>query len=194
MICNLDTINDVIIKEKINLLVISYGGCASNTLTNVLEKNNYTIKTKTWHKLLCHCPKYIETDIPIIYIYDNPIKSFLSMKRRKQQIWGVNQKKLSNNNNIVLSDENLLKLMINQFNSWTNIRRDNILIIKSCELFKNSVLNKLECFLKRKLNYFPLQYINPNISIKNIEEQYKYNKLFKKYKLEIDKINHFTMN
>lgn len=191
MICNLDHVNDIIKKEKLNLLVVSYGGCSSNTLVDVLEKNNYTIKTVTWHQILCHCPNYIEIGIPIIYVYDNPIKSFLSMKRRGDGFWDVNQRKLSNNENTVLSDENLLKLMINQFNSWTNKRRDNILIVKSCELFENSIVNKLEYFLKKKLNHFPIPYIKPKINVENINQQYKNNKLFKKYKLEIDKINNY---
>ena len=118
MICDLDNINEIIMKEGLNLLVVSYGGSASNLLTDTLEKNNYKIKTKTWHEILCHCPHYIETDVPIIYIYDNPIKSFLSVKRRGLQ--KINQKKMSNNNNVSFSDENFIKVMINQFNNWTN--------------------------------------------------------------------------
>jgi len=80
MICELNNINDIIKREGLNVLVISYGGCCSNTLVNCLEKNNFKCNTQIWAKILCHCPQYIECDIPIIYIYDNPIKSFLSMK------------------------------------------------------------------------------------------------------------------
>ena len=156
MICNLNYINNIIKSEGLNLLVISYGGCVSNTLADTLENNNYKIRTKTYHNILCHCPYYIQTHIPIIYIYDNPIKSFISMKKRGKGIWDVNQQKMSNNMNTNLSDENLIKLMINQFNSWTNIRRDNVLIIKSCELFENSIVDKLENFLKK--NYIIFQY------------------------------------
>lgn len=194
MICCLDNINDIIKKENLNLLVISYGGCASNSLTTALEKNNYNIKTKIWRKILCHCPNYIETDIPIIYIYDDPIKSFLSMKRRGEGIWDENQRKMSNNYNINLSDENLLKLMINQFNSWTCKRRNNVLIIKTCELFENSIVNKLESFLKRKLNYFPLPYIKPETSkwgLRYIYDSNEISELFEKYKFEIHNINNF---
>ena len=194
MICNLDYINHNIEKEKLDLLIISYGGCITNTLTNILEKNNYNIRTKTWNDILCHCPYYIETYIPIIYIYDNPIKSFLSMKKRGSGIWDVNQQKMSNNKNTNLSDENLIKLMINQFNSWTNIRRNNVLIVKSCELFENSIVNKLESFLKKKLYYLPILYIRPNTNIENIKEYSEYIELFNKYKLEIDKINNFIIN
>ena len=170
MICNFDNIGDIIKEEGINLLVVSYGGCASNTLTANLEKNNYTISTKIYHDILCHCPQYIDIDIPIIYIYDNPIKSFISMKKRGAGIWDVNQRKMSNNNNITLTDKNLLKLMFRQFNSWVNCKRENILVIKSCELFENTIVDKLEKFLQKKIYHFPIPYKNPQTDITNINK------------------------
>ena len=191
MICNLNNINNIIKNEGLNLIVVSYGGSCSNTLIDTIKKNNYNIRTRIYNDILCHCPHYIEIDIPIIYIYDNPIKSFISMKNRGNGIYDVNQQKMSNNKNVVLSDENLIKLLINQFNSWTNVKRDNVLIIKSCELFENSIVDKLEKFLKKKLCHFPIPYITPKINIKHIN---KNNELFKKYKLEIDKINNFIIN
>ena len=191
MICDLNDINNIIKNEGLDLLVVSYGGSASNALTTSLEKNNYKIRTKTWHNILCHCPHYIDIGIPIIYIYDNPIKSFISMKKRGTGFWDINQQKMSNNKNINLSNENLIKLMINQFNSWTDIKRDNVLILKSCELFTNNIVNKLENFLKRKIYHFPIQYNTPKTNIKNIQDIESI-KLFKKYKLEIDKINNFS--
>jgi hypothetical protein len=190
MIRDLDNIKNIIKNEGLELMVVCYGGCVSNTLTDTLEKNKYKIKTASYGDLLCHCPHYIEIDIPIIYIYDNPIKSFISMKRRGRGIWDVNQRKMSNNNYVNLSDENLLKLMIQQFNSWTNIKRDNVLIIKSSEIFENNIVEKLEKFLKKKIYHFPIPYVTPNTNIENIINNNEV-ELFEKYKLEIDKINHF---
>jgi hypothetical protein len=191
MICDLNNVQTIIKEEGLNLLVVSYGGCVSNTLVNELEKNNYNCNTKVWRDILCHCPKYIEIDIPIIYIYDNPIKSFISMKNRNHGYWDVNQRKLCNNNNADLTDENLIKLMINQFNSWTNVKRDNVLIIKSCELFEDSIINKLEGFLKKKLYNFPIVYNKPKTDITN-NINIELLPLFEKYKSEIDKINNFV--
>jgi hypothetical protein len=191
MICDLNNVQTIIKEEGLNLLVVSYGGCVSNTLVNELEKNNYNCNTKVWRDILCHCPKYIEIDIPIIYIYDNPIKSFISMKNRNHGYWDINQQKLSNNNNADLTDENLIKLMINQFNSWTNVKRDNVLIIKSCELFEDSIINKLEGFLKKKLYNFPIVYNKPKTDITN-NINIALLPLFEKYKSEIDKINNFV--
>ena len=100
MICDLNHINDIIKSENLDVLVVSYGGCCTNTLVDYLEKNNFNCKTEIWSKILCHCPYY---DIPIIYIYDNPIKSFLSMKNRGEGFWDINQQKMSNDKNVVLT-------------------------------------------------------------------------------------------
>jgi hypothetical protein len=189
MICNLNNINDIIKSEGLDVLVISYGGSCSNILVNYLEKNNLKCNTKIWRKILCHCPEYIECDIPIIYVYDNPIKSFLSMKNRGKGFWDTNQEKMSNDKNVVLSDKNLIELMINQFNNWTNIKRYNVCVIKSCELFENNIVDKLEFFLKKKLDHFPIPYVNPKTNIESIESI----ELFEKYKLEIDRINNFVI-
>lgn len=190
-IYNLEEINsDILKKEGLDALVVSYGGSCSNVLVNALEKNGYKINTSLWRKILCHCPNYIDVNIPILYIYDNPIKSFISQKKRGSGFWDINQKKLSNNVNIKLSDENLLKLMINQFNTWTSIERDNVVVIKSAEIFEDEIVNKLEKIFKKKLNYFPLKHIKPKTSYEDIEN-FKSTELFKKYKLEIEKIVNF---
>ena len=191
---NLDDINDDIKKEYegLDILVVSYGGSCSNVLANQLEKNGYKCKTKLWTKILCHCPTYIDINIPIFYIYDNPIKSFLSQRKRGSGIWDVNQKKLSNNRNIELSDENLLRLMINQFNSWTNVKSDNVLFIKANEIFEDGIVNKLEKKLKKKISHFPIEYKQPNVTHENVKN-FKSTELFKKYKLEIENIIKFTL-
>lgn len=190
MICNFDNIQKKITTEGLNLLVVSYGGSCSNILVNCLEANKFVCKTEIWHKFLCHCPKYIECDIPIIYIYDNPIKSFISMKNRGDGYWDVNQQKLTNNKDVELSDENLLKSMIEQFNSWTSVKKNNVLILKSCELFKYDIVNKLETFLNKKITNFPIEYQRPKTNVNNISNQ-DLLALFEKYKCEIDKINNF---
>ena len=186
MICDLNTVNDSIQSEGLDVLVISYGGSCSNTLVHYLEKNNFKCETPIWSKILCHCPQYLECDIPVIYIYDNPMKSFLSMKNRGEGFWDVNQQKLSNDMNVVLSDKNLIELMIKQFNNWTNVKRDNVCVIKSCELFEHNIVDKLESFLKKKIHHFPIPH-------KKTKTNIELNEWFETYKLEIDKINNFAI-
>jgi hypothetical protein len=190
MICNFENIKNIIKEEGLDLIVVSYGGSCSNQLANTLEKNGYKIYTNIYKKILCHCPVYIETDIPIIYIYDNPIKSFLSMKNRNSGIWDMNQQKMTNNYNVELSDENLLKCMINQFYTWTRKKYHNVLVVKSSEIFQDNIVNKLEIFLKKKLDYFPIDYIKPNTNIDNINDE-KLVELFKKFEKYINEINEY---
>jgi hypothetical protein len=186
-------INQKLKKNNIDVLVVCYGGCCSNTLVNALEKCNFKCNFELWDKILCHCPTYININKPIIYIYDNPIKSFLSQKRRGLGIWDLNQRKLCNNVNVELSDENLLDLMIKQFNSWTNVKRNNVLIIKSEELFKNEIQAKLQRFIgpQHKLLHFPIKYIESAITSEDIEK-FKSTELYQKYKVEIEQINNFN--
>lgn len=189
MIEDLDNINKIIQKEKLELCVICYGGCCSNHVVKILQQQKYNCITPIWRKILCHCPKYIDINIQIIYLYDNPIKSFLSMKRRGYGCWNVNQQKLSNNKDIKLSDENLLQLMIKQFYNFTDKKHENILIINVKELFVSNICDKLSNFLKNKIEGFPLKYIEPKTKIENMTESDKL--LFEKYKSDIDYINNF---
>lgn len=62
--------------DIIDICIVSYGGSCSNLLADTLEKNNFKCKTKLWRRLLCHYPKNFDTNKPIIYIYDDPIKAF----------------------------------------------------------------------------------------------------------------------
>jgi hypothetical protein len=185
-ICDLKQINDIIKEEKMDICVISHGGCCSNQLVDILTENGYNIRTPIWDNILCHCPEYIDIDIPIIYIYGNPLYSFLSVKKRGEGFWDINQKKLSNNENITLSDENLLKLMLKQINAWINIKKDNVLILKSSEIFEEPILDKLQSFLKKDLHSFPITYIKPKTSLENLDRDELM--LFQKYKKNINTI------
>jgi len=184
--CDLKQINDIIKEEKMDICVISHGGCCSNQFVDILTENGYNIRTPIWDNILCHCPEYIDIDIPIIYIYGNPLYSFLSVKKRGEGFWDINQQKLSNDENTKLSDENLLKLMLKQINTWINIKKDNVLILKSSEIFEEPILDKLQTFLKKDLHSFPITYIKPKTSLENLDKDELM--LFQKYKKNINTI------
>jgi hypothetical protein len=185
-IYDLTEINDIIKKEKMDLCVISHGGCCTNQLVDILTENGYNIKTHIWNIFLCHCSEYIDIDIPIIYIYGNPMNSFLSVKNRGNLLWTNNQRKLSNNINTKLSDENLLTLMIKQTNAWINIKKENVLILKSSEIFEEDIVDKLQSFLNKDLHSFPITYVKPKTSFENLNRDELL--LFQKYKNDINKI------
>ena len=191
MICDFIDIDKIIQSEKLNLCVVSYGGCCSNTLRSTLEQNGYICETEIWKKILCHCPKYTSMGIKVIYIYDDPIRSFLSQKRRGDGIWDVNQTKLCNNVDVELSDENLLTAMIKQFDSWTSRADDdaNLLIIHAKELFEDAIVSKLERFLGEPVQHFPITYVEPLSVINNLDiEEFR---LFQPYSHDIDRINQY---
>lgn len=185
MIENLTNINKIVEDEKLDICIVSYGGSGTNELSNILEKNGYKCRTNIWDKILCHCPEPININIPIIYIYRNLIDAFFSIKRRGYNLWSTNQKKLSNNLNTELSDGNLIKLMLNQFENWKNSNLNNILFLHYNDLFENSIKEKLENFLKTPiLHGFPLEYKEPNTKydINNIHPKLKqifFNNIYK---------------
>jgi hypothetical protein len=190
MIYNFNNLAFDLYLQRQELCVISYGGSCSNALVDVLEKNGYRIRTDLWRDILCHCPVYFDMNIPVIYIYDNPIKSFLSMKRRGNNYWGTNQEKLSNNEKIEYSDENLLKLMIRQFKLWTKRKSKNLLVLKSDELFNPNVSNKIKKFLKNMfISDLPLKYKKSKTDISEMLDEER--ELFSKYKEDIDIINNY---
>lgn len=193
-IIELNSINTKIIQEKLDIAVICFGGCCSNTFIDALEKNGYVVRSPTWAQILCHCPSPIKLDIPVIYLYRDPQEALLSMKRRGKGFWDINQHKLSNSINVNYSDGNLFRLMISQFYAWTNFKENKILILKYEELFEDSINNKLSIFLNNdKLTNFPIKYNKPNITHSIIDSiDIKLKNLFQKYQTDIDYINNFS--
>ena len=185
LVQDLSKIEDL--KEGLDVLVVSYGGSASNTLVNNLTKNGYQCRTKMFDRILCHCPHYVNLGIPMIYLYDNPINALLSMKRRGNNIWMTNQRKLSNNQHCKVSDENLMKLMIKQFNNWKG--HSDVLFVKTSELFEEGIKEKLEKNLRKELKHFPIEYKES----KNYYGEFDVEvlKVFEKYMDEIKEINKY---
>ena len=82
--------------------------------------------------------------------------------------------------------------MINQFYNFTQKKRDNILILKTDELFNIRGKEKIENFLNKKMSNFPIKQKIQNtkyyeILTKNMELL----KLFYKYKHDIQNISRF---
>jgi hypothetical protein len=145
-IYNLENIPKVVKNEGLNIAVVCYGGCSSNTLIDTLEKNGYKCRSPVYADILCHCPEPVNLDIPIIYIFRDPIKAILSMKRRGKGIWDTNQRKLSNSHIQNFSDRNLLDLMIQQFNKWTACDYNNVLFLRYDDIFTDNIVDLLKGF------------------------------------------------
>lgn len=184
MIQDLTNINDIIKIERLDICVVSYGGSGTNEMVDNLEKNGYKCRTPTWEKILCHCSEPLNIDIPIIYIYRNLIDAFFSMKRRR--LCQTNFQKLLNNENVIYSDKNFIKAMLNQFFKWKKSNLKNVLFINYKDCFDNNIKNTLESFLNKKLQHFPYIYKAPKtiFDINNIDIRLK--NIFNEYKLLIE--------
>ena len=76
--------------------------------------------------------------------------------------------------------------MLKQINTWININKSNVLILKSSEIFEEPILDKLQTFLKKDLHSFPITYIKPKTSLENLDRDELM--LFQKYKKNINTI------
>ena len=89
------------------MLVISYGGSCSEALQRALSKSNIKCELlyppghelRWLHEVYAHAvhlPFYYKMNIPIIYVYDDIRKAFLSQKNRGKGWYDINQQKLAN--------------------------------------------------------------------------------------------------
>lgn len=171
------------IEKELDVIVVSYGGSCSNTLTRMLENNKIRCRSKLWHKILCHSPFIPDVSVPIIYIFDNPVKAFRSMKTRGIGFWDVNQRKLSNNKYSDLSDLNLMKLMMTQFDRFVeNPEKKKILMFPTHLLFKEEGKKKLEEFFGKEMNNFPAIFVPPKTSSSDVDFFLNFSDQIKKIK------------
>ncbi len=186
-IVSISQIPRIVKNERLRLWICSYGGSGTNLLADYLSKKKKFQKTWIWKNSLCHFPHFINLGIPTIYIYDDPRKSFFSMKRRGKGYWDVNQRKLNNDNNTPLSDENLFKSMIQQWKEWVkHANEKNVLFLDFRHFFTEETKKKIQSFLKISIQDYPVY--KPS----NRKYDYsQYQDLFSKYENEIQEILQF---
>lgn len=170
---DVNKINEIVSREKLDICVVSYGGSGSNTLANMLEKNGYKCRSPIWHDGLCHCPVPVHLNIPVIYIYRNILHAYASVKRRGTGFWDVNQSKLSNGTLPAneFSDEKLFTLMLEQFAKWREALPNELLLFLNYEdCFDPRVLEVLRTFLHNpNLLHFPVNFVEPNTTSYHIQ-------------------------
>jgi hypothetical protein len=96
MIYDMNNLKNLVKQDGLQVCVTSYGGSCTNALCDILNECGIVTNTPVWGSMLCHSPCYIELGIPIIYLYDHPVKSFMSVKRRGKLIQ-MNYAKMTNN-------------------------------------------------------------------------------------------------
>ena len=195
MICDMNNIQDLVKQDGLQVCVTSYGGSCTNALCDILYECNIKTNTPVWGSILCHSPCYHNLGIPIIYLYDHPIKSFMSVKRRGKLI-KMNYAKMTNNLDSVYTPEKMIRSMINQFHSFTNEKRDDVLVLHSKELFQTNISSKISNFLiKNGINEKIYNDLNVKLPLIYKQPSHKDNELtiglayiFNRYKNEIQKI------
>lgn len=194
MICDINNIKNLVKEDGLQVCITSYGGSCSNALCDILNECGIITNTPVWGSMLCHSPCYMELGIPIIYIYDHPVKSFMSVKRRG--LSKTNYAKLTNNLDTVYTPEKMMRSMINQFHTFTKYDRHDVLVLHSKEIFQPGIAAKISDFLiKNGINEkiyneldgrLPLIYKHPSHKDNELTIGLAY--IFSRYKKEIQRI------
>lgn len=191
---DINNIKNLVKEDGLKVCITSYGGSCSNALCDILNECGLTTNTFVWGSMLCHSPCYMDLGIPIIYIYDHPVKSFMSVKRRG--LSKANYAKITNNPNSVYTPEKMIRSMINQFHSFTRENRDNVLVLHSKEIFQPGIAAKISDFLiKNGINEKIYNDLNGKLPLIYKHPSHKDNELtiglayiFSRYKKEIQRI------
>ena len=167
---------NTILKEKLNLLLISMYESGENEMADYFEKNGYNVKSITFEKIILYYPTALhDCDIPIVYCYRNIRDAFLTTIQKRKYQYAISN--ICNNKKNIVSSKILLQGMIKQFQNMTFF--DNIHFIKTDDL-NTDKYEKLCSFLDKSL--LPL----PAIHFKKIKVSS--NSIFSTYLNEIKMI------
>jgi len=170
--------------EKLDCCIISFGGCGTHYLANNLQEKNLIVRSATWVNYLCHYPKYIELNIPIIYLYGNLREAFISQLRNN--FAKKNYKILNTVVKRKYSNENFFLSMYEQFERF--IENKNVVKITYKDLFNKVKMIDLYKFLNIKDHSFSKLYDKPN--------QFNYDNykiIFDKHEDKINYVNSFVL-
>lgn len=170
--------------EQLDCCIISFGGCGTHYLVNHLEKKKLKIKTNIWSNYLCHYSNLIELPIPIIYLYRDIRKAFISQLRNN--FANKNYEMLNTISKRKYSDEHFFIAMYEQFEKF--ITADNIYKIEYNELFSKDKMTNLYQFLKIKNDSFESLFIQPKTFKFN-----NYQNIFDKHQDKINYVNSFVL-
>lgn len=186
------TVLEKLKTQKIEVAVVSYGGCGSNTLAEYLHGNRVRVYGPVWDGQVCHYPEPLGFNgfTKFIYIYRDPRDAFYSQFIRGEGYWDVNQYKLSGytiDDDNQLSSDLLFRLMVQQFRKWTKTKMDHVMIMKYEELFDDALNDKLSQFIGKPI-HGSIEY-KPNNHPKLPKELLE--GLFDRYANDIEFINTF---
>lgn len=181
-------------KQKMDVWINSFGGCASNFLSHKLENVGLKTRTNEWKNEYCHYPYPKDLGIPIIYLYRDMRHSLLSQEKRK--FAELNYRKLTMTNFVTAIDFEPIKLlgsMFNQFMNFVHCEDKNLLILHKNELFTEEGIKALNNHLGTTFDVFKEE--KPLYDEKEKDQDYldwlEYRPEFKKFKTEIHFVNNY---
>lgn len=183
-------------KQKMDVWINSFGGCASNFLSYKLEEVGLITRTNEWRNEYCHYPYPKDLGIPIVYLYRDMRQSLISQEQRN--FAETNYAKLTTTNFTTALDYHPMKLlsaMFNQFMNFVHYRDKEILILNKDELFTEDGIKALNKYLGTSFDVFEEE--KPKYKRSEEEDQdYKdwleHRPEFKKFKSEIHFVNNFN--
>ena len=160
---------NIVLKEKLNLLLISMYESGENEMTTYFEKNGYNVKSITFEKNILYYPSAMhDSGIPIVYCYRNVRDAYLSTIQKGKYQHAISN--ICNNKKYIVSSKILLQGMIKQFQNMTLF--NNVHFINTGDLNANRY-EKLCTFLNKSLLPFPVIHWNKiTISSNNIFSNY----------------------
>ena len=181
-------------KQKMDVWINSFGGCASNFLSHKLENVGLKTRTNEWRNEYCHYPYPKDLGIPIIYLYRDMRHSLLSQEKRKFE--ELNYRKLTMTNFVTALDYEPIKMlgsMFHQFMNFIHCEDKNLLILHKNELFTKEGIKALNNHLGTTFDVFKEE--KPLYDEKEKDQDYldwlEYRPEFKKFKSEIHFVNNY---
>lgn len=182
-------------KQKMDVWINSFGGCASNFLSHKLESVSLRTRTNEWKHTYCHYPYPKDLGIPIVYLYRDMRTSLISQERRK--FVEINYGKLTMTNFTTAVDYHPIKLlgsMFHQFMNFIHCEDKNLLILHKDELFTQDGVNALNKHLGTNFDVFEeekTKYVRDEEEDQDYKDWLEHRPEFKRFSGEIHFVNNY---
>lgn len=182
-------------KEKMDVWINSFGGCASNFLSHKLESAGLRTRTNEWRNEYCHYPYPKDLGIPIVYLYRDMRTSLISQERRN--FAELNYRKLTTTTYTTDVKYNPIKLlgsMFHQFMNFIHCEDKNLLILHKDELFTKEGIKALNNHLGTSFDVFEKEktkYVRDEEEDQDYRDWLEHRPEYKKFKLEIHFVNNY---
>ena len=182
-------------KQKMDVWINSFGGCASNFLSHKLESVGLRTRTNEWKHTYCHYPYPKDLGIPIVYLYRDMRTSLISQERRN--FAELNYRKLTTTTyttDVEYLPIKLLGSMFHQFMNFIHCEDKNLLILHKDELFTEEGIKALNNHLGTNFDVFEeekTKYVRNEEEDQDYKDWLEHRPEFKRFSGEIHFVNNY---